>query len=101
MLFYQLQPSEFTPTSGTWSATTHKFSGALLRHVYIRPTTASTTFDFQLTDEEGRVFIDMDDNTGCLNREYQIPLIGTYTISITNASVDELFDIRFVAEDGL
>jgi hypothetical protein len=100
MLFWQFEPDAGTPVGGTWAGTTPRFAGALLRHVYIEFTTATTTFDFALTDEEGRHFIHLTGNTGCLNREYQIPLIGRYTLSITNASVNEAFDIRIVAQDG-
>lgn len=100
MLFWQFEPKSATPSAGAWSATTPSFTGALLRHVYIEFTTSTTTFDFYLTDEESRSFIHLTGNTGCLNREYQIPLIGKYTLRVANASVDELFYIRIVAQDG-
>jgi hypothetical protein len=101
MLFHIHEPATFTPSSGAYSVKTLKFTGALLRHVYITSTTANTKFDFSLTDEEGREFINMDGNVGCLNREYQIPLIGVYTITISNASVDEPFKMRFAVEDSI
>jgi len=100
MLFWQHQPDSGTTSGGSWTATTPVFSGALLRHVYIKFTTATTSFDFSLTDQEGRQFINITGNTGILNREYHIPLIGRYTLTISNASANEAFDIRIVAQDG-
>lgn len=100
MLFWELTPDEATPIAGTYSVVTPRFSGALLRHIYIEFTTSTTTFDLTLTDEKGRHFIHLTGITGCHNREYQIPLMGTYTLLISNASVNEKFDIRMIAQDG-
>lgn len=101
MLFHIHEPATFTPAAGSYSVKTLKFTGALLRHIYIKATTATTVFDFSLTDEEGRVFISETGIRGIFNRECELPLIGVYTIAITNASVNELFGIRFVVEDGV
>ena len=81
-----------TVAAGIWSGNTQKVMGILL-HVVVQATTETTTFDFSLTDEDGIVIKEWVGNTDELNREVFIPLAGVYTLSIANASANEVFKV--------
>ena len=79
-----------TPSSGTGSANTLKFSGAELSQVFARATSTTTNYDLLLEDEDGDTIYEAK------NVEYEyrdddvdLPLRGIYTIRIQNASTDE------------
>ena len=84
-----------TPSSGSWSANTPDFSGAILLQIIVKPATNSTTFDFSLTDDNGVAVIDEVGITGELNRQVYIPLRGIYTKTIAN-SADEAHQVELV-----
>ena len=96
---YELATTGGTTASGSWSANTNRITGGILGHMYIGFTTTSTTFDFKLIDGSNRNVIELTTITGILNREYQIPIRGIYTMQITNASADEAFKLRFAIRD--
>ena len=79
-----------TVASGVWSGNTQKVMGILL-HVVVQATTATTTFDFSLTDEDDITIKSWVGITDELNEEVYIPLAGVYTLAIANSSADEAF----------
>lgn len=81
-----------TVASGVWSGNTQKVMGILLQ-VVVSATTATTTFDFSITDEDDIVIKSWEGNTDELNEDVYIPLSGVYTLEIANSSVDEAFTV--------
>lgn len=81
-----------TVSSGAWSGNTQKVMGILL-HVVVQATTATTTFDFSITDEDDIPIRGWEGITDELNEEVYIPLEGVYTLAIANASADEVFKV--------
>lgn len=82
-----------TVSSGAWSGNTQKIIGGVLLHVVVQAATATTTFDFSITDEDGIVIKEWTDNTDELNEEVYIPMSGIYTLAISNSSEDEVFKV--------
>jgi hypothetical protein len=77
-------------SSGTLALTTARFSGVRCVQIFCKPATAATTYDIKLTDKDDAVFEELGVE-GTLNREVRLPLAGTYTVTISNASSDEAF----------
>jgi len=83
-----------TVSAGTWSGNTQNIIGGILLHVVVQADTATTTFDFSITDDHSIIIKKWVGNTDELNEEVSIPVAGKYTLSISNASVlDETFTV--------
>lgn len=82
-----------TVSAGIWSGNTQNIIGGVLLHVVVQATTATTTFDFSITDDHSIVIKEWIGNTDELNEEVSTPVAGKYTLSISNASVDEDFTV--------
>jgi len=80
-----------TASSGTAAATILS-SGGLMKQLFVKPATSSTTFDVSITDVYDNVVFEREDNTGILNElEVNLPEYGNYTLTVSNASADEAF----------
>jgi len=91
MLIYVIKISQ-TASSGTWSVNTGKFDAAILKQIIVEAATATTTFDFTITDEDNNtVYTTETKATGKLREEVMIPLKGIHTLAVANASADEAF----------
>ncbi len=79
-----------TPSGGDGSANTLKFSGAELVQFYVKATTSTTIFDFQLVDEDNDVILEYNAIEG-EHEEHAIyiPLRGVYTLQIVDSTADE------------
>ena len=71
--------------------TTVKFSGVRLIHIYVKPITASTTYDLLIEDTNGDDLFNELGIQGTFNRTVRIPTYGSHTVTISNASADEAF----------
>jgi hypothetical protein len=80
-----------TTSSGTASKTI-VIQNALLLHLLIKATTATTTFDIKIVDTYSNVLLERKDEVGCLNEELVLPVHSNVTLTILNASKDESFD---------
>ena len=97
MLIHQ-EKYNITPVSGTVGQTI--FTGRnMLRHIFVKATTGTTTFDAKLTDIYGNDVFIRDDYTGELNELLEFPAIGNWTLTITNASADEVFNVLLLFEE--
>ena len=85
--------------SGSLTRTTAKFSGVVCKQLYIKPTTATTTFNVAITDKDADTVYEEVGYQGTLIREVEIPLSGNYTVSITSASADEAFTIFLAVQE--
>lgn len=88
-----------TPSSGTalvslickWNA---------LQNVFVKAATATTTFDVTLTDQDGLIIWTRQDNRGELNEECHVLTDGNMTMTIDNASADEVFTYKLKYNEG-
>lgn len=88
-----------TPTLGTFTEVIPHSVDAILRQVYISPATQTTTFDFTVTDPDGNVFVDITDQKGRFNDNHiDLPTDAPMTLTISNASANEVFTIIFAFE---
>lgn len=79
-------------------------NGGLLRHVLIRANTATTVFRANIAEDGGEVLLNYDFHQGEINDSGKagvlpLPVLGRYTVNITNASPDDTFQIRFVVQE--
>ena len=91
MLIHPILISQ-TAASGTWSFNTAKLTSAILKQIVVKAATATTTFDFQIIDDNSLIVFDTNTPaTGILRQELELPLKGICTIKVLNSSVDEAF----------
>lgn len=100
-LILQIQPTGVATTGGSWQENTLKISGGYLKEIYVKATTTTTTFDFDLVDSKDRVIYDENGNYGLLQQvEREICLKGIYTMRIANASANEPFEVYSAVDEG-
>lgn len=87
---------QITTSSGTASKTIFSGGGNICYEIYIEANTSTTTFDVTLTDRFGFVVFERYDNTGKLSEMLQKIAYGNWTLTISNASADETFDVLLV-----
>lgn len=81
-----------TAASGTWSFNTPKLTSGILKQIIVKAATITTTFDFQIIDENSLIIYNTDTPvTGILRHEIELPLKGVCTIKVLNSSADEAF----------
>lgn len=81
-----------TAVSGTWSFNTAKLVNSLIKQIIVKATTATTTFDFKITDFRDNIIFATDTKaTGTLRVELEIPIKEICTLQVINSSVDEAF----------
>ena len=90
MAWIRDQKGTFTPSAGLASVTI-RLNDCLLKQIAIDSTTSSTTFDVKITNSRSIDVYDVDDFTGYALETVDIPLSGNATLTIDNASVDEVF----------
>ena len=94
-----------TPTAGYWSYTlSSEFTlctkERMIHQMLIRSTTATTTFDFKVTDANGVLIRQFLSCTGVSNDVTPTPVTGDFTLTIENASVDEPFSVLVKIRDA-
>jgi len=87
-----------TTLSGSASANTASIRG-LLRNVVVKPTTESTIYDIKIINQAGATIYERTSETGTLSEINEIPIIGMYTVTISNATRDEDFLIQLISEN--
>ena len=100
MKVYQYRVANIATASGTTSQQSLNVIGGLCRQVYIIANTATTIFKVNVQDESNLKIMDYPSHTGILNDiGMAIPMAGKYTINITNASQDDIFNILIAVEE--
>ena len=85
-------PVSGTTASGTYAFNTLNIDAAILSQIVIKAATSTTTFGVKIEDPKDVVIFETDTKaTGTLRREISIPVKGIHTVTIQNASADELF----------
>jgi len=87
-----------TASGGIWAFNTTRFTGADLRQVIVNATTATTTFNFTITDEYSNIVYNKEGATGGINELLYLPLRGIYTIAVDTSSANEAYTGRLMAE---
>lgn len=88
-----------TPVTGTFTEVIPHSVDAILRHIYISPATQSTTFDFEVSDPDGNVFLTVSEQKGRYNdNHFDLPTDAPMTLTVTSASTNEVFTIVFSFE---
>lgn len=88
-----------TTASGTISGNTSARIQGLLRSISVKPTTASTTFDIKLVDDQSVTLWERLSETGSFSEQVALPFRGVYTLTISNATNDEAFTIMLGIEE--
>jgi len=97
MLIYDGQLN-ITTASGTGSANTIHIRG-LCRHVIVKPATESTIYDISIVNPAGATIYSRSSEVGTLSELTSIPVLGIYTVTISNSTVDESFVVQLVCEE--
>lgn len=91
-------PATITTVSGT-VAVNSPFMRGITRLVYAKAATATTTFDFKITDAKSRIVKQYTTEEGTLRDFNILALQGKYTLTIENASNDETFDVYLMIQE--
>lgn len=86
-----------TASSGSLVVNTRKLNG-LLRQVVINPATESTIYDVKIVNSQSNNIYERTSQTGCLAEEVSLPFYGIHTLTISNATVDELIEIQLILD---
>jgi len=92
MRIYQHRDT-ITAASGSTNSSTLKVIGGICRQILIVANTATTVFQPFITDDKGLEVSRYPLQTGEMSDITSIPMSGVYTVSITNASPDDTFQI--------
>ena len=91
MAFIHDQKETITASAGTANATL-LIQGGILNQVIISPTTNTTTYDVEITNQRGVINYSLNDVSGdLLDSDIGIAMSQNATLTISNASVDEDF----------
>jgi len=98
MLIHQ-ETQFLTPSSGVVVGNTRSISGVCY-NILVKSTQESTIYDISLTNSSGIVVYSRTSETGTLSEITSLILKGIYTISISNATSDELFTIQLIIREN-
>ena len=82
-------------SSGSLAKNTNNLrTGGLLSIVSAKPATTTTQYDIKIVDDGSFTIYERTSEIGELAEEVLLPVRGVYTITISNATRDENFDLR-------
>lgn len=95
---YKTYTATITPSGGDGEETTK--INHLVKQIIVKSTTSTTTYDFGIYDSGGfpRWTKSSGKFTGYFNDEVSLPLDGSITIKIKNASADEAITAKLIYE---
>lgn len=100
MILAHLEKYDLTAASGTVAKTIYTGQGNICYEIFVKAATSSTTFDVTLTDIYGNVTFERLDNTGQLSEMLQKITYGNWTLTILNASADEVFNVALTFREN-
>lgn len=92
MLLYRFEAFP-TPILGQWQDNAIDQTGHFLAQTYVRAASTTTTFDVEVIDYAGRKIRRFLTCQEVLNDITDVPVSGIVTIKISNATVDEPFEV--------
>ena len=96
---YESATSSGDTASGYFAFNTLNIRDGLLKHVFVDFGNTTTQFELKLTDNRNRDVIYLNSCNTVLNRSYDLPVRGIYTMAISNATVDTQCRIRIAVQD--
>lgn len=96
---YEMANTGGTTASGFFATNTVRITGAILKHVFFDFGETDCDFEFKMIDNNDRNIIYINSCDTVLNRSYDIPLKGIYTVIVSNATADANFKMRVAAQD--
>lgn len=97
---YEVADTGGVTASGYFSLNTVKISGAILKHLFVDFENTSSNFELKLVDNKDRNIIYLNSCNTVVNRSYDIPVKGIYTVIISNSTADANFKLRVAAQDA-
>lgn len=70
-----------------------------LRHIIVQSATDSTTFDFAISDGSSLNLFERESQTGELNETVIIPVQSPISLTVSNATRDELFKVYIAVQN--
>lgn len=99
-MIYQHRAS-VTTAAGSVASTTLNVKGGLLQQLVVRANTATTVFRADLVDANSVTVGNWDYHEGELNDiGRSLPMAGTYTLNVTNASPNDTFTILLAVAEN-
>jgi len=92
MLLYRYEANP-TTILGEWQDNAIDQAGHFLAQVYVRAPSPLNTFDVEVIDYAGRKIRRFVTCTEILNDITDVPVDGIVTIKISNAAIDEQFEV--------
>ena len=96
---YEMADSTGLTQSGYWASNTLNIRDGLLKHLFVDFGNTTTQFEIKLIDNKNRNIIYLNSCNTVLNRTYDLPVRGIYTLAVSNATVDTQFAVRLAVQD--
>ena len=87
-----------TPIAGTFSGNTAHVRG-LVKQIVVKPLTETTTYNVSIINPLGAKIYERLSETGTLSELTDMPCNGIYTVTISSATVNELFVIQIITQE--
>jgi len=71
----------------------------LCHQILVSPVSNTTQYDVQILNQDNKIIYERTSEIGQLAELTELPMLGTYTINILNATADESFSICLVARE--
>jgi len=88
-----------TTSSGALSVNTQQSLMGIVREIIIIPATGTTDYNLEITNDNSLIVFSSSSITGDFIEEVALPFRGIYTIAISSATRDELFEINLMIEE--
>ena len=90
-----------TTSSGSLVINTSNLKvGGLMSIVCAKPTTSANIYDIKIVDDGSFTIYERTSETGELAEEVLLPVRGIHTITISNATIDETFNLRLYIREA-
>lgn len=89
---------KLTTVAGSASGNTQKLMG-LCYQILVKPATSTTSYDISFVDETGITVYERLTETGTLSEINSLPMKGVYTISLANATANELIVVKLLLRE--
>jgi hypothetical protein len=96
---YEVATSSGDTASGYFAFNTLNIRDGLLKHVFVDFGNTVTQFELKLIDNKNRQIIYLNSCNTVVNRNYDLPVRGIYTMAISNATIDTQCKIRMAVQD--
>jgi hypothetical protein len=89
-----------TLTASSGSASDTFTASGTCQQILVNPTTSTTQYDVTMTDSGSIDIFSRTSEESTMNEFVTLPVSGTYTFAIDNATVDEAFDVLIVVRNS-